>query len=156
MLHVKPRTEKKVDSLLAGYHYLHYLPTWVKVTKVQRRRVRTELPLFPGYVFTRLDPAARRRMLQSNLLVRTIPVPNPRETVHQLRQISRAARNVPELRIVNPFKTGDYVRVKAGPFRGLEGFIKRDGPSATIVVNLEILGQAIETAISPADCELVE
>lgn len=156
VLHVKPRTEKKVEALLAGYHYLHYLPKWVKVTKVQRRKVRTELPLFPGYVFTRLDPDARRKMLQSNLLVRTIPVPNPRETVHQLRQISRAARNAPELRTVNPFKTGDYVRVKVGPFRGLEGFIKREGPSATIVINLEILGQAIETAISPADCELVE
>lgn len=153
VLYVKPRTEKKVEALLAGYRYWHYLPKWVKVTKVQRRKVRTELPLFPGYVFTRLDADARRKMLQSNLLVRVLPVSNPREMVHQLRQIARAARHAPELRVVHPFKAGDLVRVKTGPFRGLEGFMKREGPAATIVINLEILGQAIETVISPADCE---
>ena len=156
VLHVKPRAEKKLNDFLAAMRVFHYLPLVRKETKVQRRKVVRYLPVFPGYVFTRLDPDARRKMLQSNLLVRTIPIFNPRETVHQLRQISRAARNAPELRTVNPFKKGDLVRVKSGPFRGLEGFIKREGPSASIVINLEILGQAIETTISPADCEAVE
>ena len=156
VLHVKPRTEKRVMAFLAGYGYFRYLPLRVKVTKVQRRKVRTELPLFPGYVFTRLGADERRKMLRTNLLVQTIPVPNPREMVHQLRQISRAARNAPALRVVNPFRTGELVRVRTGPFRGLEGYIRREGADATIVVNLEILGQAVATSISPADCEKAE
>ncbi len=155
VLHVKPRTEKKVLSYLAFYQCFRYLPLYVKITKVQRRKVRTELPLFPGYVFTRLSPDERLKMLQTNLLVRPIPVARPREMIHQLRQIARAARHAPEIRPVNPFKVGDLVRVKTGPFRGLEGYIKREGASSTIVVNLDILGQAIETSISPADCEIV-
>lgn len=153
VLHVKPRTEKKVESFLVAYHCFHYLPLRVKIRKVQRRKVRTELPLFPGYVFTRLNPEERLKMLQTNLLVRPIPVPRPREMIHQLRQIARASRHAPELKVVNPFKVGDLVRVKYGPFRGLEGYIRREGAAATIVVNLEILGQAVETSISPADCE---
>ena len=156
VLHVKPRTEKKVFAFLSGYGYFRYLPLYVKVTKVQRRKVRTELPLFPGYVFTRLDPDERRKVLQTNLVVQTIPVPNPREMVHQLRQVARAARNAPALRTVIPFKVGDLVRVKAGPFLGLEGYIRREGADATIVVNLELLGQAVATSISPADCEKAE
>ncbi len=153
VLHVKPRTEKKVLSYLTSYRCFRYLPLYVKITKVQRRKVRTELPLFPGYVFTRLNPDERLKMLKTNLLVRTILVSRPREMIHQLRQIARASRNAPGLRAVNPFKVGDLVRVKTGPFRGLEGYIKREGAAATIVVNLDILGQAVETAISPADCE---
>ena len=156
VLHVKPRTEKKVMRFLEGYGYFRHLPLYVKVTKVQRRKVRRELPLFPGYVFTRLLPEERLRMLQTNLLVRTIPVPHPREMIHQLRQISHASRVAADIRPVNPFRAGDYVRVKYGPMRGMEGYVKREGAKATICLNLEILGAAVETSISPADLEKVE
>ena len=54
VLHVKPRTEKKVNGFLAAIRVFHYLPLVKKVTKVQRRRVVRYLPAFPGYVFTRL------------------------------------------------------------------------------------------------------
>jgi transcription antitermination factor NusG len=156
VLHVKPRTEKKVARFLVEYGYFCHLPVYVKVTKVQRRKVRRELPLFPGYVFTRLLPEERRQMLQTNLLVRTIPVPRPREMIHQLRQISRASRAAPELRPTNPFNAGDYVRVKYGPLRGTEGYVKRDGAKAAICLNVEILGAAVEVEISPNDVEKAE
>jgi len=156
VLHVKPRTEKKVVRFLEEYGYFRHLPVYVKITKVQRRKVRRELPLFPGYVFTRLLPEERLRMLQTNLLVRTIFVQRPREMIHQLRQISRASRSAPDIRPVNPFKAGDYVRVKYGPMRGMEGYVKREGAKAMICLNLEILGSAVETSISPDDLEKVE
>lgn len=153
VLHVKPRTEKKVVSFLESYRFFQYLPLYVKVRKVQRRKVRTELPLFPGYVFTKLYPDERIKILQTNLIVQTIPVPRPREMIHQLRHISRASRNAPAIEVANPFKAGDLVRVKYGPFRGIEGYMKREGADSKIVVNLDILGQAVEMSISPADCE---
>ncbi len=156
VLHVKPRTEKKVMRFLQEYGYFRHLPVYVKVTKVQRRKVRRELPLFPGYVFTRLLPEERLKMLQTNLLVRTIPVPRPREMIHQLRQISRASRAAPELRPAHLFKAGDYVRVKYGPLRGTEGYVRREGAGATICMNIEILGAAVEMSISPSDLEKVE
>ncbi len=156
VLHVKPRTEKKVVAYLASYGCFRYLPVYVKVTKVQRRKVRTELPLFPGYVFTRLDADGRLKMLRTNLLVRTIPVARPREMIHQLRQIARMARGAPVVYTGSQFKVGDLVRVTSGPFRGLEGYIRREGAAATIVVNLDILGQSVATSISPGDCEMVK
>ena len=153
VLHVKPRTEKKVVAYLAAYGCFRHLPVYVKVTKVQRRKVRTELPLFPGYVFTRLDAGGRLKMLQTNLLVRAIPVAYPRAMIHQLRQIARMARGAPAVYTGPQFKAGDLVRVAAGPLRGLEGYVRRAGAAAMIVVNLDILGQSVATSISPADCE---
>ena len=116
VLHVKPRTEKKVVAYLASYGCFRYLPVYVKVTKVQRRKVRTELPLFPGYVFTRLDADGRLKMLRTNLLVRAIPVAHPREMIHQLRQIARMARGAPVVYTGPQFKVGDLVRVTSGPW----------------------------------------
>ena len=153
VLHVKPRTEKKVMDYLQRYGYFRYLPVYLKITKVQRRKVRRELPLFPGYVFTKLFPDERVKMLQTNLLVRTIDVPEPRKMIHQLRQISHASRAQPEMRPVHPFKIGDPVRVKYGPLRGTEGYVKREGAHATLCLNVEILGAAVEISISADDIE---
>ena len=157
VLHVKPRTEKKVKAYLERYGFFRYLPLLVKVTKVQRRKVRREIPIFPGYVFTRLLPDQRIKMLQTNLIVRTIPVSQPREMIHQLRQINRATRaTLQEMKKLScTFKSGDYVRIKSGPLRGTEGFVRYDGEQATICLNVEILGSAVELTISPSDVEKI-
>ena len=155
VLHVKPRTEKKVMLYLERYRCFRYLPVVVKITKIQRRKVRRECPVFPGYVFTRLSPEERVEMLKTNLLVRTITVTNPRQMIHQLRQVEHATKSTSGIRRVNPFKAGDYVRVKFGPMRGVEGYVRREGPNATICLNVEILGAAVEMSISPDDVEKV-
>ena len=157
VLHVKPRTEKKVMAYLERYRLVRYLPLLVKVTKVQRRKVRRELPLFPGYVFTCLTPEQRVTMLRTNLIVHTIPVPDPRELVHQLRQINRALKvsSLEMKKLAHTFKAGDYVRIKVGSLRGTEGYVKYDGDQAHVCLNVEILGAAVAVTISPADIEKV-
>ena len=156
VLHVKPRTEKKVMLYLARYGCFRYLPFVVKVTKVQRRKVRREIPVFPGYVFARLSPEERVEMLKTNMLVHTIFVTQPRQMIHQLRQVEHATKGNAEIRRTELFKAGDYVRVKFGPMRGMEGYVRREGPNATICLNVEILGSAVEMAISPEDIEKVQ
>lgn len=157
VLHVRPRTEKKVFAYLERYGFFRHLPTYVKVYKnKQRRRVRVELPLFPGYVFTRLLPEERLTMLKTNLIVATIPVERPREMVHQLRQVNRASKSDAQLKtMAKTFKAGDYVRIKSGPMRGTEGYVMYDGSRATLCLNVEILGACVSMSVSPDDVEKV-
>lgn len=155
VLHVKPRTEKKAAEYLKIYRSWHYLPLYKKITRVQRRKVVRELPLFPGYVFVRLNPQERLLMLKTNLIVRIIDVPNPREMIHQLRQIVRAGKTGKELRKVEKFTVGEKVRITQGPFYGIEGFIKHDAGGTTVVLNIEILGQAVAVSIHPSHCEKI-
>ena len=89
VLHVKPRTEKKTMLYLAGNSGFRYLPLVLKITKVQRRKVRRLVPVFPGYVFAKLSPDERITILKTNLIVRTIFVTRPREMIHQLRQVAQ-------------------------------------------------------------------
>ena len=157
VLHVKPRTEKITAEWLGHYKALHHLPTYLKVRKVQRRKVRVLMPLFPGYVFARMDQWQRRAMLETNKIVRAICVPRPRLMIHQLRQISRAVRRSPMPEALAPkaetFHTGEYVRVTSGPFFGLKGYIERT--TSRLHLNVDILGQSVELAISPADVERI-
>jgi len=155
VLHVKPRTEKKAASYLTSYGCWWHLPLFVKERRVQRRKVRTELPLFPGYVFTRLNPDKRRAIVKTNLVVRFIPIPNPRQVIRQLREI-RAAGKIAPLEPTEAFVSNDYVRVKSGPFYGLHGYVKSVGDNGhVLVLNIEILGQAVSVSINPADCEKI-
>lgn len=153
VLHVKPRTEKKVDDFLGCLHVFHYLPLVRKVSKVQRRRAVRYLPVFPGYVFTRLFPEERFRVLETKQIVRTIEVDNPRRMIHQLRQLEHANRLQVDLRTIETFEPGELVKVVSGPLRGLEGQVQRKGGAATLVLTVDILGRALEAAVSPVDLE---
>lgn len=155
VLHVKPRTEKKTAVFLESYRCWHYLPTWIKTTRRQRRKVRTELVLFPGYVFTRLSAAQKLQMAQTNLIVRFIDISNPRQTIHQLRMI-RAAGRLGPVAPTEHFVSTDFVKVKSGPFFGLSGYVKTVAHGGTkLIINIDILGQAVAVDIQAADCEKI-
>ena len=155
VLHVKPRSEKVTAKWLAHYKAFCHLPTYVKLKKVQRRKVRTVLPLFPGYVFARMDAWQRRAMLETNKIIHTIEVASPRPMIHQLRQIAHAARRAPMPDSLVPkaeaFRSGDYVRVVSGPFYGLRGYIER--ATSRLYLNVDILGRSVAIEMSPADVE---
>ena len=153
VLHVKPRTEKKVDDFLSCLRVFHYLPLVRKETKVQRRRVVRHLPVFPGYVFTRLFPDERRRVLDTKQVVRTIEVANPRQMVHQLRQVEHASRLPADLRVIETFAAGECVKVVSGPLRGLEGQVVRRGNATSLVLSVDILGRALEASVAPSDLQ---
>ena len=155
VLHVKPRAEKKLNDFLAAMGVFHYLPLVRKETKVQRRKVVRHLPVFPGYVFTRLHPDERIRALGTRNVVRTIPVAEPRRMIHQLRQVEHACRLPADLRVVENFAAGECVRVVSGPLRGLEGQVRRLGGATSIVLTVDILGRALEATVSPGDIEKI-
>lgn len=153
VLHVKPRTEKKVNGFLAAIRVFHYLPLVKKVTKVQRRRVVRYLPAFPGYVFTRLFPDERTRVFGTKQIVRAIDVAEPRRMIHQLRQVEHACKLPADLKLVESFSAGEYVKVVSGPLRGLEGQVKRTGAATSLVLTVDILGRSLEASVSPSDLE---
>ena len=155
VLHVKPRTEKMVNDHLAILRVFHYLPLVRKETRVQRRKVVRHLPVFPGYVFTRLFPDERLAILRTQHIVRTIEVTDPRRMIHQLRQIEHARRLPVDLRLAESFAEGEYVKVVSGPLRGLEGQVRRKGAQTSLVLTVDILGRAIEATVAPGDLEKI-
>lgn len=154
VLRTKTRVEKKLQAYLKAWRIWNVLPSYVKVRKVQRRTVRTEFPLFPGYILARLNEDARIRVLKTNLTLFMQPLADARTVLHQLHQIMKAAKETDELRIVAPTETGDKVRIVQGPMKGMEGRVTVVNGKSLLTLNLDAFGGAIEVQVSPSDCEL--
>src|SRR6266849_2244464 len=67
-----PNHEKRVLEQLNRRTVDTYLPLYASVRRWKDRRVRLELPLFPGYVFVRLALRERLRVLETPSVVRLV------------------------------------------------------------------------------------
>lgn len=143
VLFVKPRTEKKIAEYCRLYRIPHYLPLRTQTKKVQRRTVTTLIPLFPGYVFVKCNEQERLQLLKTNLLVRFLTPPRPMRLLRSLVMVRRALQANPTLEAAPPLTTGNLVRIISGPFKGIEGFVKHVSDSCKVVLNIEMIGQAI-------------
>jgi len=156
VLFVKPRTEKKVAEYCVLYGIHHYLPLRTKKRIIQRRRVTVEQPLFPGYVFVRLPPQQRLLLLQTNLLVHIIKPLHPRKLLRNLVMVRRALRVNPEVLTSRPLTKGRLVRIIAGPFMGVEGRVARLAAKTKVILNVDMIGQAIAVETEADFVEVLE
>jgi transcription antitermination factor NusG len=153
VLFVKPRTEKKVAEYCGLYGIPFYLPLREKTRVVQRRKVTIRFPVFPGYVFARLGAGQRLPLLQTNLLVRILESENPRRLARELVMVRRALRVNPSLGAVKPLTKGRLVRIVTGPFMGVEGRVARLSGTLKVVLNVDLIGQAISVTVETDQVE---
>src|SRR3989304_761823 len=121
-INTNPRSEDMVQSIL-GTNFEVFLPK-IQVNKRRKKR-RTIEPLFPGYLFVKLDlNASLWSKIKFTHGVRKIlsfgkePIPVPNKVMGIIRSKSAQMNSSKQ---ETPFKQGDTVRFTDGPFRGLEG-----------------------------------
>ena len=153
VLFVKPRTEKKVTEYCALYNLPFYLPLRETTRVVQRRKVSFLLPVFPGYVFAKFSHEQRLQLLQTNLLVRVLDPGSPRKLLRDLIMVRRALKADPTLKPAHPLSQGRRVRIVSGPFTGIEGRVARMAGTLKVVLNVDMIGQAVSLT---AEAEQVE
>ena len=125
ILHVHSKREKVVASHLDGRGVEYYLPTY-KETRIRcDRRVILELPLFPGYFFTRFARAQQLAVITVPGVENILEVPGGLATVSEaeIRNLREGLlRRLPILPSLT-FQTGDKVTIVRGPFRAYEAFV---------------------------------
>ena len=149
-IQTKANREKEVEKRLCDLDLEVFLP-WMRA----RRRIGSRFhwvlaPLFPGYVFCRLDmvlsgKAARYSPGVKDFLTFGSRIAEVGDSIVQgLRE--RCPGGVAEFDPVSA-KAGDLVRINEGPFAGLEAiFEQKLKGSERVAVLLEILGR--QTRIS--------
>jgi transcriptional antiterminator RfaH len=141
-LHTKPRQEKAVARELRDRDACFYLPTLLRDSVTPRgRRLRSSLPLFPGYVFLHGLEEQRRLALQGNRIVNILDVADQPAFDQDLRRIHRLLDSgllvVPETGV----PPGAGVRITSGPLAGLEGTVVKQGRNHRFVVLVRFLGR---------------
>ncbi len=147
--------EKRVLQQLDQRTVEAYLPLYESVRRWKDRRVRLDLPLFPGYVFVHLALRDRLRVLQTPSVVRLVgfsgqPAALPDQEIEALRQgLTHEMRIEP-----HPYlKLGNRVRVKIGPLQGLEGILVRKKNRTRFVISLDLIMRSVAVEIDISDLD---
>jgi transcription antitermination factor NusG len=155
VLYTCARHEKCVAQQIEQRSISCFLPLYRSVRRWRDRRKELELALFPGYVFVRLAPEDRLRVLQLPSAVRLVsfngvPAVLPEAEIEHLRQrLSRGACVEP-----HPYlRAGRRVRVSGGPMQGLEGIIVRRKDHCRVVFSLDLIMRSVAVEVDEADVE---
>jgi transcription antitermination factor NusG len=145
--------EKRVLQQLGQRTVEAYLPQYESVRRWKDRRVRLDLPLFPGYVFVHLALRDRLRVLQTPSVVRLVgfggqPAALPDQEIEALRLgLTHEMRIEP-----HPYlKVGQRVRVRTGPLQGLEGILVRKKNGSRFVISLDLIMRSVAAEIDMAE-----
>jgi len=147
VIHTKPRNESVAEEHLRRQAFETYLPRLKQERKRGGKWVDVIEPLFPRYLFVRLDPARQsiapiRSTYGVSALVmfggRLCPLPD--EIVQELRgtaSLDTGLHVIPR----HQLKEGDAVIVDSGPFKGLRGVFKASSGQERVAVLLELMGR---------------
>ena len=150
----KSHHEKRVSQHFALREIENFLPLYSEVHHwTNRRKTSIELPLFPNYLFVRIDRGERAPVLRVPGVLSIVGGTQPKELaefeIESLRSGLRHCKVEPHAYLV----VGDRVRIKAGPLCGMAGILIRKKSSLRVVLSVAEIGRSLAVEVDVADIE---
>jgi transcription antitermination factor NusG len=143
-IQTKPKAEKvaAIQLKVRGYHV--FLPLYQRHNKWSDRVVQVDCPLFPGYLFCRVDsrlpPIVAVPSVVSIVGRGRQPEPIPEQEIANVQSMLQSGFMVtshPYLRV------GDRVTIVKGPLCGVDGLIVKNKAKCKIVVSINLLQRSV-------------
>jgi transcription antitermination factor NusG len=146
---VKSRSEKSVAAIARYNGFEQFLPLYRSRRRWSDRIKSLDLPLFPGYVFCRVDPACRLQLLtipgvQHLVGAGKTPLPVSDGEIHALQVAAQSglpAEPWPFLR------AGQRVLLEDGPLVGLEGLLVEIRKNYRLLLSVSLLNRSVAVEI---------
>lgn len=155
VVHTQPHAEAKALSHLRNQGFRPYLPRIAKRRRHARKVEEIAAPLFPRYLFVRLDLAAEQwRAIRSTVGVADLvihgdaPAPVPNGVVEAIRA-REDERGLVVLGSAADFRRGDRVTIAEGALEGCVGLFEAATDDERVVVLLELLGREVRVRVPP-------
>lgn len=149
-----PHKEQVALDNLQRQGFRAYCPRVRRRIRHARRLQQVLRPLFPGYVFIRLDPETEQwRSIDSTLGIRNLvrfgdrPGTIPSEFVAGL-QVTEKEGAVAVPRARDCYDVGEKVRMREGPFEGLIATVLAVAESERITVLMDMLCRSVRVRVS--------
>ena len=148
-LRVKSNCEKIVAALANTRGFEEFVPTYQSRRRWSDRTKVVDFPLFPGYVFCRLDPQRRLPLLTIPGVLHFVgigktPVPIEDAEIEAIRHAVRSGLSTEPW----PFlETGNRVVLTEGPLAGLEGILAGTAKPDRLIVSVTLLKRSVAVAI---------
>ena len=153
VVHTRSRNEKALAHDLIRQNISYFLPMSWKISRRSRRKIRSLLPLFSGYLFFCGQENQRVELLRTNRVANLIEVNDQQKLLDELVQIDQALRTGVPMTPHKYIKTGQRCRVIAGPLIGLEGIVIKTKKATRLILQIDMLGQA---ASVETDFDMIE
>ena len=148
-LYVRSRHEKVVETGLRGKGYPAFSPFYRTKRKRVDRIAEVDVPLFPGYVFCHFEASKRLPILTTSGIVGVVgpgnrPEPVEDHEIASIRTIALSGRPVQPW----PFlRSGQRIRLQAGPLMGAEGIFLREKDEYHLIVSITLLQRSVSVVI---------
>jgi len=156
--YTSPRHEKRVRQHLEIRQIEHFLPLYRAHRKwSDGSRVTLDLPLFPSYIFVRIQRAQRVGVLEVPGVLAFVdgtggePASLPEAEIDALRS-GISVRNAQPHPLL---KVGQRARIRSGAFAGMTGIVVRMKYSYRIVLTLDSIIQSFAVEVDGEELEIL-
>jgi transcription antitermination factor NusG len=148
-IRVRSKFEKMVSTSLSGKGYHDYLPLYRSRRNWSDRSKELDLPLFPGYLFCRLDVEKRLPILTTPGVISIvgmgkIPVSISEQEIEAIRIVVHSGLPIlpwPRLTV------GTRVVIEKGPLKGIEGVTLDVDRKFRLLVSVALLQRSVSVEI---------
>jgi len=151
-LRTRPRHEKRVHLELQAKRVESFLPLLSESHAWCDRQQVVQMPLFPGYVFTRLqnDMEHRVRVLRTKGVLsfvgfRGIGVAIPDEQIHAIQAVVESRISFGHYAFLS---VGQKVRIVGGSLDGIRGIISEKKGETSLVISIDLIQRSIAVRVT--------
>lgn len=157
VVYTMPKAERKVTTVINNMGLEAYLPLHRVVRQWSDRKKTLEVPLFPNYVFVKLNALKRERLYSIKELIRFVSIDKKPVVLcdEEIVNIKRVLGEVVDVHEEEYFQQGMKVRIKYGQFSGLEGTILKKNGNSRLLIKIDGLMKAFSFNISDSVAELI-
>src|SRR2546427_11898904 len=141
--------EKSTTLLLENLGYQCFLPVSKSRRQWSDRTKELEVPLFPGYLFCRMNPHNRLPVLQTPGVIQIVgvgksPIPVEEQEIAAIQRVGKSGLPTmpwPYLEV------GHVVRIEDGPLHGLTGIVLKIKSGLKLVLSVSLLQRSVAVEI---------
>jgi transcription antitermination factor NusG len=154
-VYTTPRHEKRVREHLEMRQIESFLPLYRSLRQWNNGcKVTVELPVFPNYIFVRIAPESRVRVLELPGVLSLVgsgrePTPLPEFEIESLRTALHERVFEPHPYLV----VGERVRIRSGALAGMEGVLLRKKSCWRVVLALDLIMKSVAVEVDAHELE---
>jgi len=146
---VRTGREKTATLLLENAGYECFLPVSKYTRRWSDRMKEIEVPLFPGYLFCRMDPYNRLPVLMTPGVIQIVGAGKTLIPVGEgeIAAIQRVVKNGLSTMPWPYLQVGNVARIEEGPLRGMTGIIVRIKSGMKLVLSVSLLQRSVAVEV---------
>lgn len=146
---VKTGREKTANLLLENAGYECLLPVNRSTRRWSDRTKLVDVPLFPGYLFCRMNPHNRLTVLMTPGVIQIVgvgktPIPVEEEEIEAIERVQTSGLSA----MPWPYmQVGNVAQIVDGPLRGLTGIVVKIKSGVKLVLSVSLLQRSVAVEV---------